>query len=168
MELTYRHLLRESVPLAGLLFVWYVLGALVAPLAEWIIPNPFPVGFRTVALATATVFVVVRGITIARETDVLVLSGDFRELLRESVVVAVPVLVWAGLATVVALVETVLFGFLSLSMELATTFDAVFPTVMAVTTQTALATAGLYVVVRIAQVLRLELGSGRTAASTDD
>lgn len=156
MQLTYRHLLRESAPIAGLLFVWYALGALVAPVAGVLPQNILPIGFRTVGIATATVFALVRGVAIARGTDPFVLSGDFRELLRESVVVAVPVFVWVGLATVVTSVARIFDVY---------AYSALF---VAVFVQTALATAGLYVVVRIVPVLRSELGSDRTAVSSDD
>jgi hypothetical protein len=111
MPLDSRRLLEESVPVGGLLFAWYVLSALVAVIASGSFLGTLSVGFQIVGSATAVVFVVYRGIAIARETRPVRLSSDVRELLRESTVVAVPVLTWVVLATIVALAFSV-FGIL--------------------------------------------------------
>ncbi|MGN8213591.1 hypothetical protein [Halococcus salifodinae] len=148
--------MEESLPVGGLLFAWYVLSALVAALANGSFLGTLSIGFQIVGSATAVVFVVVRGIAIARETRPLRLSGDLRELLDESTVVAVPVLVWVALGTLVALP----FGLFR--------FGTSVPTLVAAFVQTAIATTGLYVVVRVVPVLRSGVGSGRTAALGDD
>jgi hypothetical protein len=154
MPLDSRRLLEESVPIGGLLFVWYVLSAFVAAIASGSFLGTLSVGFRIVGSATAAVFVVYRGVAIARETHPVRLSGDIREFLGESTVVAVPVLAWVVLATAVALA----FG----------RFGVGGGALVAAFVQTAIATAGLYVVVRVVPILQSGLGSGRTAALGDD
>ena len=156
MPLESHRLLEESVPVGGLLLAWHVLSAFVAVIASGSFLGTLSVGFRIVGSATAVVFVIYRGVAIARETRPARLSGDLRELLDESTVVAVPVLTWVVLATVVALAFSV-FGLLPN-----------FSVLVAAFVQTAVATAGLYVVARVVPVLRSGVGSGCTAAPGDD
>ena len=146
MPLDSHHLLEESVPIGGLLLAWYVLSAFVAVIASGSFLGTLSVGFRIVGSATAVVFVVYRGVAIARGTRPVRLSGDLRELLDESTVVAVPVLAWVVLATIVPLAFSV-FGILPN-----------FSVLVAAFVQTAVATAGLYVVARVVPVLRSGVG----------
>ncbi|EMA46942.1 hypothetical protein [Halococcus saccharolyticus] len=155
MSLDSRRLLKESVPLGGLLSAWYVLGALVAAIASGSFLGTLSTGFRIVGTATAAVFVVSRGVALARETRPIRLSGDLRGLLDESTVVAVPVLAWVGLATLVALPFSV-FRILTIPSFLVAAF-----------VQTAIATAGLYVVIRVVPVLCSGPGSGRATLGDD-
>ncbi|WP_049900736.1 hypothetical protein [Halococcus agarilyticus] len=156
MPLDSRRLLEESVPVGGLLLVWYTLSALALPIADGAMLNALVTGFQTVGTAVAVVFVVVRGVAIARETRPVRLSSDVRELLDESTVVAVPVLAWAGLAALIALP----YSLFQISADLSI--------IAAAFVQTAVATAALYVVIRVVPVLRSGLGSGGTATLGDD
>ena len=156
MPLESHRLFEESVLIGGLLLAWHVLSAFVAVIASGSFLGTLSVGFRIVGSTTAVVFVIYRGVAIARETRPARLSGDLRELLDESTVVAVPVLTWVVLATVVALAFSV-FGLLPN-----------FSVLVAAFVQTAVATAGLYVVARVVPVPRSGVGSGCTAAPGDD
>ena len=146
MPLDSHRLLEESVLIGGLLLAWYVLSAFVAVIASGSFLGTLSVGFRIVGSATAVVFVVYHGVAIVRGTRPVCLSGDIRELLDESTVVAVPVLAWVVLATIVPLAFSV-FGILPN-----------FSVLVAAFVQTAVATAGLYVVARVVPVLRSGVG----------
>ena len=89
MPLESHRLLEESVLIEGLLLAWHVLSAFVAVIASGSFLGTLSVGFRIVGSATAVVFVIYRGVAIARGTRPVCLSGDIRELLDESTVVAV-------------------------------------------------------------------------------
>ncbi|PSP71407.1 hypothetical protein BRC80_05810 [Halobacteriales archaeon QH_9_66_26] len=89
MPLDSHRLLEESVLIGGLLLAWYVLSAFVAVIASGSFLGTLSVGFRIVGSATAVVFVIYRGVAIARGTRPVCLSSDIRGLLDESTVVAV-------------------------------------------------------------------------------
>lgn len=137
-----RALLAESKRIGGILFISYMIGALMKAISE----VPFRgatgtyvrEGFVLAGTAIALLYVLLRSVTLARTIGSTRshLTPTLREFVHEAVVLALPIILWFSIAG------------LAMVLRLHSTLDAAIDSLVLASTGTGILTAILYLLAR--------------------